>query len=75
MKNSTIDRYRDSGGIVHDDIIQSFEVDDAGEYTVIMKKKVSGEYKELAASPASVQITWPVGPPIAYVYADGDDIN
>jgi len=77
VKNSTQHEvgYWDSGGIVHDDIVQSFEVDDSGEYTVIMKKKVSGEFKELSASPATVQITWPIGPPIAYVYGDGDDIK
>lgn len=77
VKNSTQHEvgYWDSGGIVHDDILQSFEVDEAGVYTVIMKKKVSGVYKELSASPATVQITWPVGPPVAYVYGDGDDIQ
>jgi len=77
VKNSTQNEvgYWDSGGIVHDDVVQSFEVDEAGEYTVIMKKKVSGVFKELAASPATVQITWPEGPPIAYVYGDGDDLK
>ena len=77
VKNSTQHEvgYWDSGGIVHDDIVQSFEVENAGEYTVIMKKKVSGEYMELSASPATVQITWPVGPPIVHVFGDGDEIE
>lgn len=77
VQNSTLHEvgYWDSGGIVHDDVVQSFEVDDADEYIVTMKKKVSGQYKELSASPAVVQITWPEGPPVAYVYGDGDDIQ
>ena len=77
IKNST-DHYISewySGGIVHNDIIQSFEVEEAGIYKVIMKRKVSGKYRELEASPTNVEITWPEGPPIIYVYADGSNIK
>ena len=40
-----------------------------------MKRKVSGKYRELEASPTNVEITWPEGPPIIYVYADGSNIK
>jgi len=67
--------YWDSGGIVHGDVVQSFEVEEAGTYTVIMKKKHSGEYKELVASPCTIQITWPEGSPLVYVYGDGNELK
>jgi hypothetical protein len=63
------------GGVIHDDILQTFEVDESGVYTVTMKKKHSGEYKELMASPTTVEITWPDGPPLVYVYGDGDELK
>jgi hypothetical protein len=77
VTNSTDDRigFWDSGGIVHDDIIQSFEVPDADIYKVVMKRKVSGSFKELSSSPTTVEMSWPEGPPIIYVYADGDSIK
>lgn len=77
VKNATDDVIMDwdSGGIIHNDIIQSFEVPEAGLYSVIMTRKVSGQWKELQSSPTFVEITWPEGPPIVYVYADGDSIK
>jgi len=65
----------DSGGIIHNDIIQSFEVPEAGLYSIVMTRKVSCKWKELQSSPTFVEITWPEGPPIVYVYADGDSIK
>jgi hypothetical protein len=65
----------DSGGVIHDDILQTFEVDESGIYTITMKKKHSGIYKELMTSPTTVEITWPDGPPLVYVYGDGDDLK
>ena len=64
-----------SEGIIHGDFIKTFEVNDPGVYTVTMKRKVSGQWKELSASPAVVEITWPDGPPIAFVFAEGDKIK
>jgi hypothetical protein len=77
VKNETQHQvgYWESGGIVHDDVIQSFEVEESGIYHVIMKKKYSGEFKELAASPTTVEITWPDGPPLVYVYGDGNELK
>ncbi len=77
VKNATQQQvgYWDSGGIIHGDVVQSFEVEEAGTYTVIMEKKHSGEFKELVASPCIVQITWPEGPPLVYVYGDGNDLK
>jgi hypothetical protein len=63
----------DSGGVIHDDIVQSFEVADPGTYTVYMKRKVSGNWKNLDGSPITVEITWPDGAPIVYVYGDGEE--
>ncbi|MGD2142057.1 MAG: hypothetical protein PVH79_01095 [Candidatus Bathyarchaeota archaeon] len=71
-QNSTTVEDWYSDGIVHNDIQKTFEMPEAGTYHVIMKKKVSGEYKELSASPATVEIMWPDGPPLVYVFADGE---
>jgi len=77
LKNSTLQEvgYWDSGGVIHDDILQTFEVEESGFYTVVMKKKHSGEYRELVASPTTVEISWPDGPPLVYVYGDGDELK
>jgi hypothetical protein len=77
VKNETQGQvgYWDSGGIVHGDVLQSFEVDESGIYTVVMKKKHSGVFKELMASPTIVEITWPDGPPLVYVYGNGDELQ
>ena len=77
VKNGTQQQvgYWESGGVIHDDILQTFEVDKSGFYTVIMMKKHSGEYKELIHSPTTVEITWPDGPPLVYVYGDGDELQ
>jgi len=77
LKNSTDQFITEwySGGIMHNDIIQSFEVAEAGIYKVIIKRKVSGQFRELEASPTNVEISWPEGPPIIYVYADGNSIK
>ena len=61
-----------SDGIIHDDFVKTIEVPDSGVYIVTIKRKVSGEYKELYGSPATVEITWPEGPPLAFVFAEGD---
>jgi len=65
----------DSKGIIHDDFIQTFNVDIADVYTVTMERKLSGMWKELSASPAIVEIIWPDGPPLAFIYADGNKIK
>jgi hypothetical protein len=77
VKNETQQQvgYWESGGIIHDDILQTFEVDESGFYTVTMMKKHSGVYKELMNSPTTVEITWPDGPPLVYVYGDGDELQ
>jgi hypothetical protein len=62
----------DSGGIIHDDVQKTIEVPESGSYTVTMKKKISGDYVELTASPVTVEILWPDGPPLVYVFADGE---
>lgn len=77
VKNGTQQQvgYWESGGIIHDDILQTFEVEESGFYTIVMKKKYSGDYRELLASPVTVEITWPDGPPLVYVYGDGDKLK
>ena len=43
-----------------------------GVYVLTMKRKVSGKYKELHGSPTTMEITLPEGPPLAFVFGEGD---
>ena len=63
-----------SSGVEQGDIQRTFEVYEAATYTVIVKKKIEGEFIDLSASPMIVEIMWPEGPPLVYVFLDGEDI-
>lgn len=52
------------------DLIRYFEVNTGGSYTVVCQKQ-SGGWQNLPGTPMNVEILWPEGTPIVYVYTTG----
>ncbi|MFC1803484.1 hypothetical protein ACFL0D_05900, partial [Thermoproteota archaeon] len=63
----------ESSGIDHGDIIETIVADNAGEYSVSVKKKVSGSWEPLSV-PSPIDVPSLAGNPIVYVFADGRGI-
>ena len=57
-------------GIDFGDLISYFEVKTGGSYTVVCQKQ-SGGWTNLPGTPMNVEIQWPEGSPIVYVYTSG----
>lgn len=56
-----------------DDLVVFFKVDTLGPYNVVVKKE-SSDGLDLPGTPMSVDIMWPNGSPIAFVFTSGLDI-
>lgn len=66
----------ESDGIIHYDFIQTVEVlSEPTIYKVTVKKKLSGNWYDIAGSPAYVSMDYPEGPPIAFVFTDGRQLK
>lgn len=57
-------------GMDQGDLLKYFEVDSPGVYTVTCRKN-SSNGPLLPGTPVNVEILWPAGPPIIYVYTSG----
>jgi archaellum component FlaF (FlaF/FlaG flagellin family) len=70
VNNATWSDYYQTLGMDFGDLIQYFEVVTSGIYTVTCRRNdVNGTL--LPGTPVNVEIQWPDGPPIIYVYTSG----
>jgi archaellum component FlaF (FlaF/FlaG flagellin family) len=70
VNNATWSTYYETQGMDQGDLMKYFEVDSPGVYTVTCRKNNSNG-PLLPGTPVNVEITWPSGPPIIYVYTSG----
>jgi hypothetical protein len=72
VSNSTWSSVYETLGEDWDDLLVFFDVKENGFYTVVMRKNsVNGPH--LPGSPLVVELNYPVGPPIVFVYTSGLD--
>jgi archaellum component FlaF (FlaF/FlaG flagellin family) len=70
VNNDTWSTFYQTQGMDQGDLIKYFEVDSSGGYTVTCRKNNSnGPF--LPGTPVNVEILWPSGPPIVFVYTSG----
>jgi len=70
VNNATWSAIYQTQGMDQGDLMKYFEVDSPGVYTVTCRKNGSTG-PLLPGTPVNVEITWPSGPPIIYVYTSG----
>lgn len=70
VNNATWSTYYQTQGMDHGDLMKYFEVDSPGVYTVTCRKN-NENGPLLPGTPVNVEIAWPSGPPIIYVYTSG----
>ena len=56
------------------DLIKYFEVAEPGYYNVVTRKSTGGGWLNLPGTPMTIEIKWPDGTPIVYVYTSGLDL-
>ncbi|MBN2335295.1 hypothetical protein JXL21_07010 [Candidatus Bathyarchaeota archaeon] len=71
VNNSTWSSVYQTQGMDHGDLTKYFEIDSPGVYTVTCRKN-NENGQNLPGTPVNVDITWPAGPPIIYVYTSGE---
>lgn len=73
VSNSTWSSFYQTQGQDHDDLLVFFEVKTNGNYQVVCRKNsVSGP--DLPGTPMIVEILYPGGPPVVYIYTSGIDV-
>jgi len=78
VENATIGFTKtwESDGTIHYDFIKTVEVlSEQAIYKVTVKKKLSGNWYDVAGSPAYVSMDYPEGPPIVFVFTDGRQLK
>lgn len=70
VNNATWSDFYQTQGMDHGDVMKYFEVDSPGVYTVTCRKNNSNG-PLLPGTPVNVELLWPAGPPIIYVYTSG----
>jgi hypothetical protein len=73
VSNSTWSSEYQTQGQDHGDLLVFFDVSVTGPYYVVMRKN-SSNGPDLPGSPLVVEVMWPNGPPIVYVYSSGKDV-
>lgn len=71
VNNSTWSDFYETLGMDQGDLSKYFEVDSPGVYTVTCRKNDENG-PLLPGTPVNVEIDWPSGPPILYVYTSGE---
>lgn len=71
VNNSTWSDFYETLGMDHGDLSKYFEVDSPGIYIVTCRKN-NENGTLLPGTPVNIEINWPSGPPILYVYTSGE---
>jgi archaellum component FlaF (FlaF/FlaG flagellin family) len=71
VNNATWSDFYETLGMDHGDLSKYFEVDSSGVYTVTCRKN-NENGPLLPGTPVNIEIDWPSGPPILYVYTSGE---
>lgn len=71
VNNATWSTFYETLGMDHGDLSKYFEVDSPGVYTVTCRKN-NEDGPLLPGTPVNIDIDWPNGPPILYVYTSGE---
>jgi len=73
--NGTQVGYYETQGVEFGDVIQTFTVPETGvSYVVTIQKHKGGGWTDLPGTPVTVEMVYPNGSPLVYVYADGTEI-
>ena len=73
VSNETWSSYYQTQGMDQDDVLVFFDVKTNGEYYVVCKKN-SSTGPDLPGTPMMVEILYPGGPPVVFIYTSGYDV-